>query len=71
MRRVDEVGFRTVYSTALWPGMVRGLPSGPKRPMRGPATQAPARPATPPTMCTAPEPTVSYTPAPQGFFKKP
>ena len=53
----------TVYSTALWPGMARGLPSGPKRPMRGPATQAPARPATPPTMCTAPEPTVSYTPA--------
>jgi hypothetical protein len=54
---------RTMYSTALWPGMVRGLPSGPKRPMRGPATQAPARPATPPTMCTAPADRSSPEPA--------
>lgn len=42
-------------SDTLWPGMGTGLPLASKRPTRGPSTHAPARAATPPTMCTAPE----------------
>ncbi len=42
-----------------WPGMVRGLPSGPYFPMRGPSTTAPASAATPPTACTTPDPAKS------------
>ena len=42
-----------------WPARVRGFPSGPYFPMRGPSTRAPASPATPPIMCTTPEPAKS------------
>ena len=42
-----------------WPGMVFGEPSLLNLPMRGPSTMAPARPATPPTACTTPEPAKS------------
>ena len=42
-----------------WPGMVLADPSLLNLPMRGPSTMAPARPATPPTACTTPEPAKS------------
>ena len=42
-----------------WPGRARGVPSLAYLPMRGPSTIAPARPATPPTACTTPEPAKS------------
>ena len=42
-----------------WPGSVFGEPSLLYLPMRGPSTSAPARPATPPTACTTPEPAKS------------
>ena len=44
----------------MWcPGRARGLPSAPNLPMRGPSTVAPARAATPPTVCTTPLPAKS------------
>ena len=44
----------------MWcPANVRGLPSGPYLPIRGPSTMAPANPATPPIMWTTPEPAKS------------
>ena len=48
-------------SAALCPGMGTALPSGPKRPVRGPTMMAPISPATPPVMCTTPEPAKSIT----------
>ena len=42
-----------------WAASVRGLPSAPYLPMRGPSTRAPARAAAPPIMCTTPEPAKS------------
>ena len=42
-----------------WPGNARGVPSLANLPMRGPSTRAPASAATPPTMCTTPEPAKS------------
>mmetsp|Transcript_5566 Transcript_5566/g.15761 ORF Transcript_5566/g.15761 Transcript_5566/m.15761 type:complete len:207 (-) Transcript_5566:404-1024(-) len=44
------------------PGMSTALPSESKRPMRGPTSQAPMRPATPPVMCTTPLPAKSIMP---------
>ena len=41
------------------PAMVRGLPSAPNLPIRGPITIAPVSAATPPTRCTTPEPAKS------------
>ena len=42
-----------------WPGSVLAEPSLLNLPMRGPSTIAPARAATPPTVCTTPEPAKS------------
>ena len=42
-----------------WPGIALGLPSGPYLPMRGPMIAAPTNAATPPVMCTMPEPAKS------------
>ena len=50
----------------MWcPGSVLELPSSLYLPMRGPSTMAPARPATPPTVCTTPDPAKSTYPAPR------
>ena len=43
----------------LCPGIVFTLPSLPYLPMRGPMTMAPAKAATPPTMCTTEDPAKS------------
>jgi hypothetical protein len=43
----------------LWPGIARGLPSGPYLPMRGPSNIAPISAAMPPVMCTMPDPAKS------------
>ena len=42
-----------------WPGRVLAVPSALYLPMRGPSTMAPASAATPPTVCTTPEPAKS------------
>src|SRR5262245_19757624 len=42
-----------------WPGMVLGVPSLLYLPMRGPRTSAPAKAATPPIVCTTPDPAKS------------
>ena len=42
-----------------WAASVRGLPSAPYLPMRGPSTMAPAKAAAPPTACTTPLPAKS------------
>src|SRR5829696_90957 len=42
-----------------WPGRVLADPSLLYLPMRGPSTMAPARPATPPTVWTTPDPAKS------------
>ena len=42
-----------------WPGSVLADPSLLNLPMRGPSTMAPASAATPPTVCTTPEPAKS------------
>ncbi len=48
----------------LWPGIALGVPSFVNLPIRGPSTIAPASAATPPTMCTTPEPAKSTWPLP-------
>ena len=50
----------------MWcPASVRGLPSAPYLPIRGPSTSAPARPAKPPMAWTTPEPAKSTYPCPR------
>ena len=51
-----------------WPGIATGLPSFVNLPSRGPSTIAPARAATPPTMCTTDEPAKSTCPWPSPKF---
>ncbi len=51
-----------------WPGIATGLPFLSNLPSRGPSTIAPARAATPPTMCTTDEPAKSTWPWPRPKF---
>ena len=51
-------------SGMLWPGIARGLPSGPYLPLRGPRKISAASAAVAPVRCTTEEPAKSCTPEP-------
>mmetsp|Transcript_1449 Transcript_1449/g.4988 ORF Transcript_1449/g.4988 Transcript_1449/m.4988 type:complete len:208 (+) Transcript_1449:413-1036(+) len=55
----------SVWKMGDCPTMVPSVPSGLKRPLRGPIIHEPMKAATPPVMCTTPEPAKSTAPHPK------